>query len=124
MNTLTLLISMLILFYTVESLQRERSTGFAAIHDTTPIGALAILLGKCLTNVVLEAGPQIMRLLLDQSGPDYVANFNWIQAILTLSNNPPAVALSAPPDVPTTSSMSTFGRPDESFGKSASARRS
>ena len=53
MNTLTLLICMLILFYTVESLQRERSTGFAAIHDTTPIGALAILLGKCLTNVVL-----------------------------------------------------------------------
>src|SRR5262249_33226027 len=29
------------------------STGLAAIHDTTPIGALAILLGKCLTNVAL-----------------------------------------------------------------------
>ena len=53
MNTLTLLICMLILFYTTESLQREKSTGFAAIHDTTPIGALAILLGKCVSNVVL-----------------------------------------------------------------------
>jgi hypothetical protein len=53
MNTLTLLICFLILFYTVESLQRERSSGFAAIHDTTPIRALSILLGKCLTNVVL-----------------------------------------------------------------------
>jgi len=51
MNTLTLLLCMLILFYTTESLQRERSTGFAAIHDTTPVSAMAILLGKCLTNV-------------------------------------------------------------------------
>src|SRR5262249_42634543 len=31
MNTLTLLVSMMILFYTTESLQRERSTGFGAI---------------------------------------------------------------------------------------------
>jgi ABC-2 type transport system permease protein len=53
MNTLTLLICFLILFYTVESLQRERSSGFASIHDTLPIRALSILLGKCLTNVVL-----------------------------------------------------------------------
>ncbi len=53
MDTLTVLICMLILFYTVESLQREKSTGFAAIHDTAPVGALAILLGKCITNVVL-----------------------------------------------------------------------
>ena len=62
MNTLTLLICMLILFYTVESLQRERSTGFAAIHDTTPIGALAILLGKCFTNVVLGLGVVLVAL--------------------------------------------------------------
>ena len=51
-----------------------------------------------LPNVVLGSGPQVMRLVLDSSGPDYVANFNWIQAILTLSNNPPSVSLSAPPD--------------------------
>ena len=63
MNTLTLLISFLILFYTVESLQRERSTGFAAIHDTTPIGAFAILLGKCLTNVVLGLAVVFVALL-------------------------------------------------------------
>src|SRR5207253_2124881 len=51
-----------------------------------------------ISNVVLDAGPQIMRLVLDQAGPDYVANFNWIQAALTLSNNPPSVFLTSPPD--------------------------
>jgi hypothetical protein len=51
-----------------------------------------------LDNVVLDAGPQVMRLVLDNAGPDYVANFNWLQAILTLSNNPPKVFLTAPAD--------------------------
>jgi hypothetical protein len=49
-----------------------------------------------LPNVVLDAGPQIMRLVLDNAGPDYVANFNWIQASLTLSNNPPKVSITSP----------------------------
>jgi len=51
-----------------------------------------------LDNVVLDAGPQVMRLVLDNAGPDYVANFNWIQATLTLSNNPPKVSLINPVD--------------------------
>ncbi|PYI86128.1 MAG: hypothetical protein DME26_09640, partial [Verrucomicrobia bacterium] len=51
-----------------------------------------------LDNIVLDAGPQIIRLVLDSAGPDYVANFNWLQATLTLSNNPPTVSLTAPPD--------------------------
>src|SRR5204862_1600577 len=46
MNTLTLLICMLILFYTVESLQRERSSGLAPIHYATPLRTSSMLLGK------------------------------------------------------------------------------
>src|SRR5439155_21924756 len=51
-----------------------------------------------LDNFVLDAGPHLIRLLLDSAGPDYVANFNWLQATLTLSNNPQTVSLTAPPD--------------------------
>jgi len=53
MNTLTLLISMLILFYTVESLQREKSSGLAPMLYATPIRTTSMLLGKCLANTVL-----------------------------------------------------------------------
>ena len=61
-----------------------------------------------LTNVVLDSGPQIMRLVMDSSGPDYVANFNWIQATLTRGNSPPAVALNSPPDQATYSAPATL----------------
>ncbi|HEY3216801.1 MAG TPA: ABC-2 transporter permease, partial [Candidatus Eisenbacteria bacterium] len=53
MNTLTLLVCMLILFYTTESLQREKSSGLASIHYATPLRTTSLLLGKCLTNTVL-----------------------------------------------------------------------
>ena len=53
MNTLTLLICMLILFYTVESLQRERSSGLAPIHYATPLRTTSMLLGKCAANTLL-----------------------------------------------------------------------
>src|SRR5262249_45753886 len=53
MNTLTLLVSMMILFYTTESLQRERSTGFGAIAYATPLRTAALLAGKALANTVL-----------------------------------------------------------------------
>ena len=53
MNTLTLLVSMMILFYTTESLQRERSTGFGAIAYATPLRTGALLAGKALANTVL-----------------------------------------------------------------------
>jgi len=53
MNTLTLLISMLILFYTTESLQREKTTGFAAIAYGTPLRTGALLAGKAAANTVL-----------------------------------------------------------------------
>ena len=53
MNTLTLLICMLILFYTTESLQREKSSGLASIHYATPLATTSLLLGKCIANTVL-----------------------------------------------------------------------
>ena len=53
MNTLTLLVCMMILFYTTESLQRERSTGFGAIAYATPLRTAALLAGKALANTVL-----------------------------------------------------------------------
>ncbi len=45
-NTLSLLLCILLLFYTVESLVKERARGFAEIYRTTPVGTGAMLLGK------------------------------------------------------------------------------
>ncbi|HYM79878.1 MAG TPA: ABC transporter permease [Candidatus Limnocylindria bacterium] len=53
LNTLTLLLCLLMLFYTVESLQRERSTGLAPIAYSTPIRTPSLLLGKALANTVV-----------------------------------------------------------------------
>ncbi len=53
MNTLTLLVCMMILFYTTEALQRERSTGFGAIAYATPLHTAALLAGKAVANSVL-----------------------------------------------------------------------
>ena len=53
MNTLTLLVCMVILFYTTESLQRERGTGFGSIYYATPIRTAAMLAGKAIANAVL-----------------------------------------------------------------------
>jgi ABC-2 type transport system permease protein len=53
MNTLTLCICLLLLFYTVESLERERLTRLAAIQLATPIRTSSLLLGKALANSVV-----------------------------------------------------------------------
>jgi ABC-type transport system involved in multi-copper enzyme maturation permease subunit len=50
MNTLTLLVCLLLLFYMTESLQRERHTGFASIYYATPVRSASILFGKVLAN--------------------------------------------------------------------------
>jgi ABC-2 type transport system permease protein len=50
MNTLTLLICLLLMFYTVESVRREQGTGLASIHYATPIRTSALLFGKALAN--------------------------------------------------------------------------
>lgn len=49
-NTLTLLIGFLLLFYTVESLEREKSTGFDSILNATPLSNASMLFGKSLAN--------------------------------------------------------------------------
>ena len=48
----------------------------------------------------LDAGPQFMRVVMDSNatGGGDIGNFNWIQTVLIASNNPPTVALTAPPD--------------------------
>jgi glucose/arabinose dehydrogenase/type 1 glutamine amidotransferase len=50
-------------------------------------------------NLVLDAGLQSMRVFMDSNstnGGD-IGNFNWFQTVLTISNNPPSVTLTAPP---------------------------
>ncbi len=53
LNTLTLLVCMVILFYTTESLQREKGTGFGPIYHATPARTAAILAGKTFANTLL-----------------------------------------------------------------------
>lgn len=45
----------LLLFYTVESLQRERASGLAPIHRASPIRTFAVLSGKALANSLVAA---------------------------------------------------------------------
>ena len=54
-NTLSLLVCILLLFYTVESLVKERAQRFAEIYRATPVGTGAMLLGKTAGNVVVAA---------------------------------------------------------------------
>lgn len=49
-NTLSLLLCLLLMFYTVESIERERSTGLAALSFSTPARTAALLFGKALAN--------------------------------------------------------------------------
>lgn len=50
MNTLTLLVCLLLLYYTAESLVREQVRSLSPIHSATPVPTLAILFGKTLAN--------------------------------------------------------------------------
>lgn len=52
-NTIVLLLQFLLLFYSVESLERERARGLDAIHGSTPTSTAAILFGKSLANSVV-----------------------------------------------------------------------
>ncbi|MCC7013052.1 MAG: ABC transporter permease subunit [Planctomycetes bacterium] len=49
-NSLTLLVCLLLLFYTVESLERERARGLAPIYYSTPTATASLLFGKALAN--------------------------------------------------------------------------
>lgn len=50
---LTVCLSLLLLFYTVEALERERSTRLAAIAYATPIRSASLFLGKGLAMIVV-----------------------------------------------------------------------
>ena len=50
MNTLTLLLAFMLLFYMVESLERERSVRLAPIHHSTSTPSSAVLFGKAFAN--------------------------------------------------------------------------
>ncbi|HVG09134.1 MAG TPA: ABC transporter permease subunit [Thermoanaerobaculia bacterium] len=50
LNPLTMMLCLLLMFYTTESLERERSTGLAALAYSAPIPTASILFGKALAN--------------------------------------------------------------------------
>jgi ABC-2 type transport system permease protein len=50
MGQASVLVCLLLMFYVVESLEREPSAHFAPIHDATPVRTLSVLLGKVLAN--------------------------------------------------------------------------
>jgi hypothetical protein len=52
-NYLSLLVALLLLFYTVESHQREKHTGLASIFDATPVRTGSVLFGKSVANAVV-----------------------------------------------------------------------
>ena len=53
MNTLTLLMCFLLLFYTVEALRKERGRKLAEIFNSAPVSTGSILLGKTIGNSVV-----------------------------------------------------------------------
>lgn len=50
MNTLSLLLCLLLMFYTAESIERERTSGLAALSFATPARTASLLFGKALAN--------------------------------------------------------------------------
>ena len=55
-NTLSLLLCLLLMFFVVESLERERSTGAAAMIYSSPSGTAAYLMGKVAGNSLVAMG--------------------------------------------------------------------
>lgn len=53
LNPLSIMLCLLLMFYTVESLERDRSTGLDAIAYTSPVPTGALLFGKALANSAL-----------------------------------------------------------------------
>jgi ABC-type transport system involved in multi-copper enzyme maturation permease subunit len=55
LNTLTVCLALLLLFYTAESLERERRTGLGSLTYAAPLRTTSLLLGKALANTVVAA---------------------------------------------------------------------
>ncbi|MBL8692948.1 MAG: ABC transporter permease subunit [Planctomycetes bacterium] len=62
-NTLTTLVCFLLLFYTVESLQRESTTGIALLWRSTPTHTSALIAGKVMAISVVAAVIEVAALL-------------------------------------------------------------
>lgn len=84
-NTLALLTCLLLLFYTVEALERDRATGLAAISRSTPVTSGALFLGKSLAMagvalvVVLAAtGGTLVGMLIQGVAGLELAPFGWV----------------------------------------------
>ena len=67
LNTLNLLICFLLLFYTVESLHKERNRRMHEIFNSAPVGTGAMLLGKTLGNAAM-AGLILVAALVSGAG--------------------------------------------------------
>ena len=64
-NTLNIFLCFLLLFYTVESLHRERSSRLHEIFGAMPVGTGAVLLGKTLGNSVMASFILFVTLVAD-----------------------------------------------------------
>jgi hypothetical protein len=90
-NTLTVLVTLLLLFYTVESLERERARGLAPIQRVTPVASFSLLLGKSLANSVVAAVilvaawlASVVVLLIQGRAPIQVTPFVLLWGLLLL----------------------------------------
>jgi hypothetical protein len=109
-NTLTLTTVLLLMFYTAESFDRERTSGLYPIYASTPIHTAAILFGKsvanCLVAVVLMAaawlGCAIILLVQGKVGmqlrpflvvwglllvPTFLLWSSWVMLLLAVTGN-------------------------------------
>jgi len=62
-SQITTLVCFLLLFYTVESLERERATGLASVLYATPLRTAALLTGKAIANSVVACVVMLASLL-------------------------------------------------------------
>ena len=71
---------------------RVEVDGVSAGSVTVPAPPAPVWSTVSLTNIALTAGPHVLRLQTDTAGADY----NWINAVLTVPNTPPDAGVSTP----------------------------
>ena len=67
-NQISVFACLLLMFYTVESLERERSTGLAPILFASPVSTAAVILGKALANSLVAATVLVASLIASWIG--------------------------------------------------------
>lgn len=84
-ETIALLVCLLLLFYTVEALERDAATGLASVTRSAPIGSGALFLGKSVAMLAVAlvvvaagtAGTMVGMLVQDVAGIELVP-FGWV----------------------------------------------